>query len=466
MSLPPLDGVNHRYYLIHSAQTPKEVLEQADLCIQDLWAGKVHVDRKWPFVVKNHCGVPFLPRQILDRYLRSLIFPQFSYEKAVAFCRILRHLVGWKTISYTLEKFIERCVQERYFDVQAKDDWMRVFPICTLKEDFTENPLDEGLLQFTCYVAVCFTVYGASFDTLTTRHYFKLVEKIRPAMVKKLKEAGTGKLPKNLQSMKTDHMTAKANDAFAVIRITQKSASRRAYREVLSYLCAVVSEKAFPESFSIEYRGPEKLYLPIRGLPKKGVHQLFACAVRFKSLHKEIRRYARLVMREFTMYQNMGDTLCVLPGTFAVFALGMYTKEYSKLLCDYLDRCDDEHSSLQEKFIHAYIEKFGFTAETLPVFVHGIQSMQGFRPAKSFAKLVANERSVKALLHLKNNLSSFLFRSVQPKERDLILLWARILYAIWGPLVLQHKEKIIKTAPHDLQDMYCLLLREEIGISE
>ena len=45
------------------------------------------------------------------------------------------------------------------------------------------------------------------------------------------------------------------------------------------------------------------------------------------------------------------DRSCAMPGTFAVFALGLEGPKWWRLVCDYLDRCDDEHSSLQEKFI-------------------------------------------------------------------------------------------------------------------
>ena len=48
--------------------------------------------------------------------------------------------------------------------------------------------------------------------------------------------------------------------------------------EVLDYLCEVLSQEDFPRSYAVEFKGPEKRYLPITGLPKKGVNQLFACA--------------------------------------------------------------------------------------------------------------------------------------------------------------------------------------------
>ena len=77
-------------------------------------------------------------------------------------------------------------------------------------------------------------------------------------------------------------------------------------------------------------------------------------------------------------------------------------------MCDYLDRCDDEHSSLQEKFIHAFFKKYGFTAQSLPVLVHGVQSMQNLKPAKEFRALIANEESLDALLEIKGHLEYYL----------------------------------------------------------
>ena len=69
--------------------------------------------------------------------------------------------------------------------------------------------------------------------------------------------------------------------------------------------------------------GRRRLYLPIPGLPKKGVNQLFACAVQHPDLHPAIERYARLAMREYEWYKNLADESCAMPGTFAVFALGL-----------------------------------------------------------------------------------------------------------------------------------------------
>ena len=409
MSLPKRDGVHDRYYLIHKPDTSPEVLAEADLCIQDVLNGTARENHSaYPTVVRNHNGTPFLPNQLLERYLSKLPLKGFPYEEAVIFCDALRRLVGWEEIRYTLEKYIEKQVQERYFLVGERDDGFTVFPPCTVLPELRAEDMDEGLLRFACYVAICHTVYGQSFESLTTEHILGLVSQIRPDMVKELKTNGSGKLPPNIQKRKTKHLTASANDAFATIRITARDCTEGCCDEALSYLVEVLEQPEFPRSYSIEFRGPEKIYLPIPGLPKKGVHQLFACAVRYPRLHVRMENYARLAMQEDEWYNNLSDESCAMPGTFAVFALGLEGPKWWRLVCDYLDRCDDEHSSLQEKFIHAFFKKYGFTAQSLPVLVHGVQSMQNLKPAKEFRTLIANEESLDALLEIKGHLEYYL----------------------------------------------------------
>ena len=83
----------------------------------------------------------------------------------------------------------------------------------------------------------------------------------------------------------------------------------------------------------------------------------------YPGLHPLMERYARLAMRQYEQYTNLSDEQCALPGSFAVFALGMLGQAWRQLLWDYLDLCDDEHSHLQEKFLREYVKQFGFTAD-------------------------------------------------------------------------------------------------------
>ena len=455
MSLPKRDGVNGRYYLIHRLDTDPEVLAEADLCIQDILLGTARENHSaYPMVVRNHKGTPFIPSHLLERYLSGLPLKGFPYEDAVAFCDTMRRLVGWEEIRFELEKYIEKQVQERYFIVGEREDGFTVFPPCTVCPELRSEDVDDNMLRFACYVAVCHTVYGQSFESLTTEHILGLVSQIRPDMVKDLKANGSGKLPPEIRKRKTERMTASANDAFATIRITAKEDTQECYEKVLDYLCEVLEQEAFPDSYSVEFRGVEKIYLPIPGLPKKGINQLFACAVRYPKLHTKIERYARLAMKEFEFYNNISGEQCAMPGTFAVFALGLEGLEWQQLVYDYLELCDDEHSSVQEKFLHVFFKKFGFTDQTMPVLISGVQSMQGFKPAKEFRTLIANEESLNALLKIKEHLKDYLPEEAKRSKNATVYLWRDVIWGIWGKDSENGGKKIMKAAPAHLREIY------------
>lgn len=458
MNLPKRDGVNGRYYLIHKPDTDPEVLKHADQCIQDVLDGKAKENHSgFPTVVRNQSGTPFLPNQLVERYLSNQPLKGFPYEEAAAFCDALRRLTAWKEIGYTLEKYIEKQVQERYFEVEGEkddDDDFIPYPTCTVCPELRLEDVDDGLLRFACYVAVCYTVYGASHNTLTTEHILGLVSQIRPDMVKQLKTSGSGKLPKDIRQRKTGHFTATANDAFATIRITAKDSTKECYAEILDYLCAVLEQETFPRSYSVEFRGKDKIYLPIPGLPKKGVNQLFACAVQYPDLHPAMERYARLAMREYEFYQNLAEEFCAMPGTFAVFALGLEGERWAPLVTEYLDLCDDEHSSLQEKFLHVFIRKFGFQTWTLGVLVRGALSMQWLKPAKEFRSLIANAESLDALLAVKSHFSAYLLPEENEDPKLRAIAWQCLLWAIWGPSSENGGSKAIKAAPKELRERY------------
>ena len=455
MSLPKRDGVHDRYYLIHKPDTSPEVLAEADLCIQDVLNGTARENHSaYPTVVRNHNGTPFLPNQLLERYLSKLPLKGFPYEEAVTFCDALRRLVGWREIGHTLGKYIKHQVQERFFEIGENEDYFSPFPLCTAWPELRPEDVDENLLRFTCYVAVCYTVYGASYNTITTEHYLDLVSQLRPDMVKQLKTNGSGKLPKGIQQRKTEHFTASANDAFAAIRITARDSTEECYAEILDYLCAVLEQEEFPRSYSVEFRGKDKLYLPIPGLPRKGINQLFACAVQHPKLHTDIERYARLAMREYEWYQNLADEACAMPGSFAVFALGLVGEQWATLVAEYLDLCDDEHSSLQGKFLHALIRKFGFQPWTLGVLVRGALSMQWLEPAREFRSLIANGESLDALLAVKRRFSAYLLPEENEDPKFRAIAWQSLLWAIWGPASENGGSKAIKTAPKELKEKY------------
>ena len=137
-----------------------------------------------------------------------------------------------------------------------------------------------------------------------------------------------------------------------------------------------------------------------------------------------------------------------------MFALGLEGEPWAPLVTEYLDLCDDEHSSLQGKFLHALIRKFGFQPWTLGVLVRGALSMQWLEPAREFRSLIANEESLDALLAVKRRFSAYLLPEENEDPKFRAIAWQSLLWAIWGQASENGGSKVIKSAPKELRERY------------
>lgn len=316
---------------------------------------------------------------ILEYYLSELGSAGFDYDKARTFSETMRRLCGWKwDVDRVLRNWVERVVRDPFFcdKNSSTNGWNEEW---VLKPGEPSWQLSDDYLRFACYVAVNHVKYGDSCDQATANEIFGFIGALGSDLPARLKKHGSGDLPKEVLECKDDILSCKANDAFATIRIALKEESEQHYQKLLEYLC-ILLESDFPRSYSVEFRSPAKNWLPIAGLPKKGVHQLFANAVRWPGLHTRIERYARLAMHEFEWYNNLNNADCAMPGTFAVFALGLADEKYHTLVCDYLGLCDGEHQGLHGKFMLAYVEKYGITDKSKELYHLCEQNIQHLPP--------------------------------------------------------------------------------------
>ena len=139
-------------------------------------------------------------------------------------------------------------------------------------------------------------------------------------------------------------------------------------------------------------------------------------------------------MREDEWYNNLDGELCAMPGTFAVFALGMEgtTPQWLRLVCDYLDLCDDEHSSLQEKFIHAFFKNSASPRRPCPSCYTASCPCRSCAPQRSLARSSPTTRASTRLLAAKRRLADYLPEESERDKEAQEYLWLGALWAIWG----------------------------------
>ena len=362
-----------RNYILRDLKENPALKQTYDTCINNILndTANLKTDRRASLKELDVNGQIIKQEYAFEYYLMELETTGFTYEKAHHFSEKMRALFGFKSQGWgrpllnILRDWYEHNIKHQY--VRPKDPSRTWKNEWVVKEGEPSTPIPEDYFQFACYIAISHLKYGASYDSVTANEIFTIINLLGSTLPAKLKKHGSGDLPKTITEYKDPTLTCKANDAFATIRITIKEETQPAYENALNFLINLLKTD-FPRSYSLDFRSPAKNYLPIKKLPKKGINQLFTNAASYTALHEKIEQYAQLAMREFEWYNNLENENCAMPGTFAVFSLGILSEAHHPLVTKYLKICDGEHQSLQGEFVLAYIEKFGFTQKGLELY--------------------------------------------------------------------------------------------------
>lgn len=391
----------------------------------------------------------------------------FVLDEAIEFVEQLRKidLRGFNGIYYPLDKWLEATIRDPFF-TNVGDKWNMQFVLNPGVDLASINP---DHLKFMCYVAVCHLKFGPSFASVTANQYFDMATALGSNEVARLKKFGSGTLPREVTDYKSESVSCVANDAFATIKIAVKQEAAESYQQVLNFLNKLL-QTDFPRSYAIEFSGPEKHWLSIKGLPKKGVNALFGNAVRYESMHSLLVEYANRAMKTHEWYNNLDDEDCAMPSTFAVFALGLVGEDYFALVTKYMQTVDEEHQSIQEKFTLAFVERYGVNKTTLPVFMHCLLSTQSHKHYKLFAEQFSTRENLELLLACKRNFGAYLPKGSDESADELVeddepeeglaeYLWEDVARAIFGSEKAQ--QKLLSAASGDLQPLYKVVLAED-----
>ena len=195
-------------------------------------------------------------------------------------------------------------------------------------------------------------------------------------------------------------MEADANDVFATISLKIKQETAEAYRKALDFIIALL-KAGFHHSYQIKLSSKApKHFLDIKGLAKSSTHRFFAQALQYETLHPKLEKYAKVAMREFEWYTDAKKikNSCAT-GSYAIFGLGLTSKKYFPLVEQYFKLVDDEHQMMIHKnFVSALIERYGFSAETLPTIYEGVITSKDDVIFKSLTEAMKNPEN-KALLN-------------------------------------------------------------------
>ena len=252
-----------------------------------------------------------------------------------------------------------------------------------------------------------------------------------------LKE-GTGILPNDLIHYKDSEVECDANDVFAEISVKIKQESATAYDKALDFIIALLKAD-FPASYYIKFSSKaSKQFLDIKGIAKSPTHRFFAQALQYEELRPKLVAYAEVAMKEFQWYNDVeeGEKSC-MPGSYAVFGLGLIGEEYFPLVTKYFSLLDDEHQMIHKYFVSALIDRYGVNEKSLSLICQGITSAQFDMVFKNLEKEMEKPENKELLAKFLKEKEAFFIANKEPGfykyyEED-------IYYAIYGK---QWKKKV------------------------
>ncbi|MGC5328349.1 DUF6138 family protein [Brevibacillus sp. SYSU BS000544] len=231
-----------------------------------------------------------------------------------------------------------------------------------LKEEPFHPSVDAGEMDFFLYAAlqIGFT------EPDTRQKYLELAVQLGSKLAVNYLKVGSGKFGSTYRGEK---VVARNNDVTQTIEIQILSEEEAAYGEALDYIIHLLRQ-GFPKGYNLKLKSSQKHFLPLKKLAKSKLHQFFANALSYPALFPKLAEYADTAMEEFAWYQDVepGEK-SVMPGTYAVLGIGLYSEAYFPLVCSYMDLVDTEHQMVQDSYPEAFIEAHGVKAEHMPVIV-------------------------------------------------------------------------------------------------
>ena len=229
-----------------------------------------------------------------------------------------------------------------------------------------------------------------------------------------LKE-GTGILPNELIHYKDSEVECDANDVFAEISVKIKQESAMAYDKALDFIIALLNAN-FPASYYIKFSSKApKQFLDIKGIAKSPTHRFFAQALQYEELRPKLVAYAEVAMKEFQWYNDVeeGEKSC-MPGSYAVFGLGLIGEEYFPLVTKYFSLLDDEHQMIHKYFVSALIDRYGVNEKSLPLICQGITSAQFDMVFKNLEKEMEKPENKELLAKFLKEKEAFFIANKEP----------------------------------------------------
>ncbi|WP_332910031.1 DUF6138 family protein [Paenibacillus sonchi] len=310
----------------------------------------------------------FLSRHLLDEGL----FPEMDPGRIISVFENIqqvnkgnKHLAEHRSnLSGALRNWVENHWLPRYFD-NIGSEWQKEYK---RKSDARLDNPEQGLIELVLYSAILILKYEPSYSRSVGLSMLNCAIELGSTRAKRLTEEGSGTFAREDVCLRGELAECTANDVFAEVTIAIKQETEESYARALRFLIRLLS-LGFPKSYQIKLKSSVKQWLPVKGLAKSGTHRFFANALEYPNLQPLLEEYAGVAMETFEWYTDTEGEKSCMPGSYAVFGLGLADRAYFPLVEQYMEQVDEEHQSVQNSFTAALAGRHGVNAETLPTLV-------------------------------------------------------------------------------------------------
>ncbi|MFB7155667.1 DUF6138 family protein [Lysinibacillus sp. NPDC056232] len=299
-------------------------------------------------------------------FARCLVNPHFFHQRVADIEPIMQRL---------LEKYSgneERLNQWIYDYTSAFKDWAEEYILSVYFEETGEYETKWILnsearpkqkeLEFFVYIALQI----GSKEPDTRKQYFELAQQLGSQEAEDYLQNGSDHFEHRRKSAR---FQGAANDIRKFISIHIIVEEEEAYREALHYIIDLL-QAGFVKGYSLQLESQEENYLPIQGLAKTELHHFFANCLTYPNLFSLIADYAKVAMEEYAWYEDVEPSeLSAMPGTYAVFGLGLFSDAYFSLVQSYMSLVDSEHQLVQNNYAEAFLNMHDLSVERMPVLI-------------------------------------------------------------------------------------------------
>lgn len=362
----------------------------------------------------------FLARHLLDPYL----FPEPEVARTIAIFDRIQELNKERVealaehrrdIIHTLTRWADNIFLPRYYHVIRSEygsNEYEIKPDATLEnKDEPNQPVDLLL-----YGAVMIIRYEPNYSKSKGQTFLELAKQLGSGKAARMLKEGSDSFSQEDVHMRDEWVECKANDVFSLFTVVIRKEEAAAYERAISFILSLL-RKGFPKSYKIKLKSSVREALPIKGLAKSDTHRFFANALAYPELHPLLEEYARKAMVEFEWYEDTEDEKSVMPGSYAVFGLGLSGEQYFPLVEAYMALVDDEHQLLHDKFTAVFAETHGVTERSTSTLVACLLCSHDSLKLKIQPELESEDKLLLFVQHIE---------TLSEDEAE------RVLYPIWG----------------------------------